>query len=73
MTGVDLAGGPDRTVVTTWRKACTCKATATTNATRTSRQYPIGPDRIGVEYVLIPGPSCDGCGKPWTMQLEPDP
>lgn len=67
-TGADVtaraAPMPTRTV---YRKACRCRATATTATMRFSQEYNGARDALIYTLAFFPGPSCDKCGKPWVL------
>lgn len=46
-------------------KDCKCRATATTNEIRVSTKVDDKSGAHTVTATLIPGPSCDACGKAW--------
>lgn len=58
----------------TFRKACECVGTATTGQLRIT-QPPLTVDYVTWKFkvALIPGPSCDVCGRAWIASEPEDP
>ena len=54
-----------------FEKQCDCIGTSTTNQIRTKTVWDDDPKK-GVHLVtrFIPGPSCDECGKEWTVKTD---